>query len=42
MDSLRALQILDSDGQTSLLTANGLPDAASGSDHLPLLFQIDL
>jgi hypothetical protein len=36
------LQILESDGNTSLLTANGLPDVRVASDHLPLLFKLNL
>jgi hypothetical protein len=41
MDSLRELAVLDSDGVESLLTASGLPQTSSGSDHLPLFFQLD-
>lgn len=36
------LAILDRIGSTSLLTANGLPDRAVASDHLPLLFRLHL
>jgi exonuclease III len=42
MDSLRALQILDSDGQESLLTRSGRPGREGISDHLPIFFEIDL
>jgi endonuclease/exonuclease/phosphatase (EEP) superfamily protein YafD len=38
---LTELRVLDSDGTESLLTASGIPDAANGSDHLPLLFRFD-
>ena len=38
---LSAVRVLDSDGTDSLLTANGLPDAVNGSDHLPLFFRLD-
>lgn len=41
-DKLVDVKILDSDGRSSLLTQNGLPSDAHGSDHLPLLFQLDL
>lgn len=36
------VKILDSDGINSLLTKNGLPNQESGSDHLPLLFSLEL
>lgn len=36
------LSILDSDGVRSLLTSRGRPDIKDGSDHLPLLFRLDL
>ncbi len=36
------VQILDTDGETSLLTKNGIPDKAIGSDHLPLIFKLNL
>lgn len=42
MDSLRDLEILTSDGNDSLLSSNGLPLKNGGSDHLPLLFRMDL
>jgi len=38
---LSDLRVLDADGADSLLTPSGLPDAVSGSDHLPLLFRLD-
>jgi hypothetical protein len=41
MDGLRDLQILDSDGTEPLLTASRQPDSTNGSDHLPILFQLD-
>ncbi|MFO0587535.1 MAG: endonuclease/exonuclease/phosphatase family protein [Polyangiaceae bacterium] len=34
------LQILTSDGNSSLLTAAGTPDLTTTSDHLPLLFKL--
>ena len=36
------LKILSSIGATSLLTPRGLPDRSVGSDHLPILFKLDL
>lgn len=42
MDSISDVQILDTDGSASLLTRNGLPSETMGSDHLPILFKIDL
>lgn len=42
MDSLRDLQILDAEGDTSLLSLHGLPDKSVGSDHLPILFRLEL
>lgn len=41
MDRLADIQILASDGSESLITQQGLPDKASGSDHLPLYFRLD-
>jgi len=38
----RDLRILDTDGRTTLLTANGLPDSTVASDHLPILFTLNL
>jgi endonuclease/exonuclease/phosphatase (EEP) superfamily protein YafD len=37
-----ALQILDSDGEKSLLSENGAPDKSWASDHLPLLFRFKI
>jgi hypothetical protein len=42
MDSLTELRILDGDGQASLLTERGRPRSATASDHLPILFRLDL
>lgn len=42
MNSMRVLRILDTDGIQSLLTQSGIPDAVNGSDHLPLLFRLEL
>ena len=42
MDSLARLDILTTDGADSLLTDSGLPRKSNGSDHLPLLFRLDL
>ena len=36
------LKILTSDGDTSLLSPRGLPDRSFGSDHLPILFKLNL
>lgn len=36
-----SLQILQTDGQVSLVTEAGRPDAAVASDHLPILFQLN-
>ncbi len=38
----KSLQILTSNGQQSFLTAKGLPDTKNFSDHLPLLFRLNL
>lgn len=38
----KKIKILDSDGKTSLLNKNSLPDTKSGSDHLPIIFSLDL
>jgi len=38
----RNLQVLESVDHTPLLNAAGLPDTERASDHLPLLFQLDL
>lgn len=37
----RDLSILTTDGVESFLTASGIPDQRSGSDHLPILFRLD-
>ena len=42
MDALEEVCILDTDGTDALLTRNGLPRRSSGSDHLPLLFRLNL
>ena len=42
MAALEEVRLLDSDGERTLLTRNGLPDAETGSDHLPLYFRLDL
>jgi hypothetical protein len=39
---LNDLQIIDRFGETGLLTRAGLPDSKRFSDHLPLLFRLDL
>jgi exonuclease III len=36
------LQILNTDGKTSLLTSSGIPNKNIASDHLPILFSLDL
>ncbi len=36
----RSLQILATDGATSLVSGDGTPDNRIGSDHLPILFQL--
>lgn len=36
------LRILDSDGASSLLTTQGLPDSVGASDHLPIVFAFHL
>jgi hypothetical protein len=38
----RDLKILTTDGTTSFLNARGLPDSEAVSDHLPLLFRLNL
>jgi hypothetical protein len=42
INSLTELRILDSDGQESLLTERGRPRSSTASDHLPILFRLDL
>ncbi|HEY6334051.1 MAG TPA: hypothetical protein VI756_32345, partial [Blastocatellia bacterium] len=36
------LQIVTKCGDTPLLTARGMPDAKAASDHLPIVFTLDL
>jgi hypothetical protein len=40
INRLGCLQVLEHDGETSLLTNYGLPDKKRGSDHLPLHFSL--
>jgi hypothetical protein len=40
MSSLAEVQILDNDGQESLLTGRGRPRSSELSDHLPILFRL--
>jgi hypothetical protein len=42
MDGLRELRILDTEGTTSLLGGQGYPNPGVGSDHLPILFRLEL
>lgn len=42
MFSERELRVLTEAGPTTLLTARGLPDKTRASDHLPLLFKLNL
>jgi len=42
MDDLVELRILDTDGCTSLVTPKGYPRSAETSDHLPVLFRLNL
>jgi hypothetical protein len=42
MDSLREIKILEGEGHTSLLSSQGHPNSAVGSDHLPILFRLEL
>jgi hypothetical protein len=42
MDKLRHLEILDSDGQIDLVTAEGRPRSDALADHLPVLFELEL
>lgn len=42
MFDLMALEILQSDGNTSLLSGSGFPDKKNASDHLPIYFTISL
>ncbi len=41
VDLLLDLRILDTDGQETLLTSSGRPNAGGASDHLPILFRLD-
>lgn len=36
------LRILSTDGTSSFLSRNGVPNSSAGSDHLPILFTLDL
>lgn len=39
----KELEILTGDGETSFLTArSGVPGAQNGSDHLPIVFKLNL
>jgi hypothetical protein len=38
----RELKIVTSDGENSLVSMNGLPDSVLASDHLPILFRLNL
>jgi hypothetical protein len=40
--SNKDLSILDSDGEISFLTKNGIPDGRMVSDHLPIIFKLRL
>jgi hypothetical protein len=42
MDNLNELRILKSDGEEPLVTSSGIPDRIKGSDHLPILFRLEL
>jgi hypothetical protein len=42
MFSEKSLRVLTEAGNTSLLTKNGLPDEKNVSDHLPVLFKLNL
>jgi hypothetical protein len=42
MDTLVDLQILATDGQSDLVTRKGLPKKSDCSDHLPILFRMEL
>jgi hypothetical protein len=42
MDTLKVLEILHTDGESSLLNQLGRPDSRTASDHLPILFRLDL
>jgi hypothetical protein len=36
------LKVLDSDGNVSFLSPRGVPNVKLGSDHLPILFKLEL
>ena len=42
METLQQLEVLDTDGEFSLLNQLGRPDKQAASDHLPILFRLDL
>jgi hypothetical protein len=42
MFSEKNLRVLTEAGNTSLLTKHGLPDEKNASDHLPVIFQLNL
>jgi hypothetical protein len=42
IDSLVTLEILDSDGSHSLLARDNAPDKDHLSDHLPIIFELDI
>lgn len=42
LDEFEGVRILDACGATSLTTSRGLPDESVGSDHLPILFELNL
>src|SRR5262249_31785741 len=42
IERLVEVQILTTDGQETLLETGGRPDKANASDHLPLLFRLNL
>jgi hypothetical protein len=41
-EKLKEVRIIDNDGMDSLLTKSNLPKTSLGSDHLPILFKLDL
>lgn len=42
LDNLGDVEIVHTDGFTSLISSEGVPDTAFASDHLPLLFRLQL
>ena len=42
MESLVHLEILDTDGHDLFVTGEGRPRADSLTDHLPILFELEL